>query len=159
MTSIGPTWAKMGPTQPNVEPYILQYIPKAPNIGPKRGLPLHSTTLNYATLHHITLHYTALPSTTLHYIVTLHYTTLQLRNYTHYTPLYSTTRRRQTVPHALQTNSAKYGPNVVENWICIRSMPSGQSYINSLRCSSTFRHQKLGLHTLHAPHELEIKQA
>ena len=41
---------------------------------------------------------------------------------------------------------------------CTRSMPSpphpplGQSYINSLRCSSAFRHQKLALHMLYAPH-------
>ena len=33
-------------------------------------------------------------------------------------------------------------------------MPSGQSYINSLRCSSTFRHQKFGLHTLMPPMSL-----
>ena len=112
---------------------------------------LHYTKLRYTTPHYTTLHCTTFHYTSLHCYITLHYTPLQLHNYTHYTPLYSTTRRRQTVPHALQTNSAKYGPNVVENWICIRSMPSGQSYINSLRCSSTFRHQKLGLHTLHAP--------
>ena len=68
-------------------------------------------------------------------------------------------------PHVLQTSSAKYGPNFVENWIELAYAPcppphkQGQNYINSLRCSSAFHHQELGLQTLHTPQELESRQA
>ena len=55
-------------------------------------------------------------------------------------------KRRWMSPSATHATRSEGGC-----WICIRSKPSGQSCINSLRCSSTFRHQKLGLHTLHAP--------
>ena len=153
----------MGPTQPNVEPYILQYIPKAPNIGPKRGLPLHSTTLNYATLHHITLHYTALPSTTLHYIVTLHYTTLHYNyNYTttpttlHYTPLHDGGKLCHMLCKPIRQNMV-----LMLSKIGFAYAPCPQGKATSTPCAvPALSVTKNWVCTRSMPpHELEIKQA